>query len=88
MSDRYASFAHTGAGRALVKRLGLPDPPRLRRHRPGDPLLPGPVLLGAAPGGRLREPVADAAHRGRHRATRPGHGIDRPGARRTPGGRR
>ncbi|WP_329105356.1 3-oxoacyl-ACP reductase [Micromonospora sp. NBC_01699] len=58
MSDRYASFANSGAGRALVKRLGLPDPPRLRRYRPGDPLVPGPVLLDAAPGGRLREPVA------------------------------
>lgn len=57
MSDRYASFAHSGLGRALVKRLGLPDPPRLRRHRPGDPLVPGPVLLGGAAGGRLLEPV-------------------------------
>ncbi|MFC6018918.1 3-oxoacyl-ACP reductase [Plantactinospora solaniradicis] len=58
MSDRYASFAHTGPGRALVKRLGLPDPPRLRRDRPGDPLIHGPVRLDAAPGGRLREPLA------------------------------
>ncbi|MGW4462289.1 3-oxoacyl-ACP reductase [Micromonospora sp. NPDC004704] len=57
MSDRYASFANSGAGRALVKRLGLPDPPRLRRYRPGDPLVPGPVLFDAAPGGRLRDPV-------------------------------
>jgi 3-oxoacyl-[acyl-carrier protein] reductase len=59
MSDRYASFANTGAGRALVKRLGLPTPPRLRRHRPDDPLADGPVLLGAAPGGRLHGPVND-----------------------------
>jgi 3-oxoacyl-[acyl-carrier protein] reductase len=58
MSDRYASFAHTGPGRALVKRLCLPDPPRLRRYRPGDPLIHGPVRLDAAPGGRLREPLA------------------------------
>ncbi|TDC32655.1 3-oxoacyl-ACP reductase [Micromonospora sp. KC213] len=57
MTDRYASFVQSGAGRTLVKRLGLPDPPRLRRHHPGDPLLPGPVLLGAAGGGRLAEPV-------------------------------
>ncbi|MEU3452644.1 3-oxoacyl-ACP reductase [Micromonospora sp. NPDC006766] len=57
MTDRYASFVQTGAGRALVKRLGLPDPPRLRRHTPGDPLVPGPVLLGSATGGRLAEPV-------------------------------
>ncbi|MEH1014908.1 3-oxoacyl-ACP reductase [Micromonospora sp. CPCC 206060] len=53
MSDRYASFVQSGPGRALVKRLGLPDPPRLRRHRPGDPLVTAPVVLGTAPGGRL-----------------------------------
>ncbi|MGW0436532.1 3-oxoacyl-ACP reductase [Micromonospora sp. NPDC003197] len=58
MSDRYATFARSGPGRALVKRLGLPNPPQLRRHQPGDPLVTGPVLLDAAPGGRLREPVA------------------------------
>ncbi|GLX99876.1 MULTISPECIES: 3-oxoacyl-ACP reductase [Actinoplanes] len=57
MADRYANFANSGLGRTVVKRLGLPDPPRLRRHRPGDPLTTGPVLLGAAPGGRLAEPV-------------------------------
>ncbi|MCI4063599.1 3-oxoacyl-ACP reductase [Micromonospora sp. R77] len=57
MTDRYASFVQSGAGRALVKRLGLPDPPRLRRHTPGDPLVPGPVLLGAADGSRLTEQV-------------------------------
>ena len=57
MTDRYASFVQSGAGRALVKRLGLPEPPRLRRYTPGDPLVPGPVLLGSATGGRLAEPV-------------------------------
>jgi 3-oxoacyl-[acyl-carrier protein] reductase len=57
MSDRYASFANSGPGRALVKRLGLPTPPMLRRYRPGDPLVTGPVLLSGAPGGRLDGPV-------------------------------
>ncbi|MEV0895549.1 3-oxoacyl-ACP reductase [Actinoplanes sp. NPDC049802] len=57
MADRYANFANSGLGRTVVKRLGLPDPPRLRRHQPGDPPITGPVLLGAAPGGRLSEPV-------------------------------
>jgi 3-oxoacyl-[acyl-carrier protein] reductase len=57
MGDRYANFANSGVGRGVVKRLGLPDPPRLRRHRPGDPLTNGPVLLGAADGGRLAGPV-------------------------------
>src|SRR5262245_25950106 len=55
MSDRYASFAHSGPGRFLVRRLGLPDPPRLRRHRAGDPVVDGPVLVGGS--GRLVEPV-------------------------------
>jgi 3-oxoacyl-[acyl-carrier protein] reductase len=36
----------SGAGRALLRRLGLPNPPRLRRFSAGDPLVPGPVLLG------------------------------------------
>lgn len=33
-------------GRPLVKRLGLPDPPRLVRWQPGDPVTRGPILLG------------------------------------------
>jgi 3-oxoacyl-[acyl-carrier protein] reductase len=57
MADRYASFAHSGPGRVLIKRLGLPDPPRLRRYHAGDPVADGPVLLGSAPGGRLAAPV-------------------------------
>lgn len=48
MSDRYASFAHTAPGRVLVKRLGLPDPPRLRRYVAGEPLAAGPVLVGGS----------------------------------------
>jgi 3-oxoacyl-[acyl-carrier protein] reductase len=55
MSDRYTSFANTPAGRAVVKRLGLPEPLRLRRYRTGDPDVEGAVLVGGA--GRLAEPV-------------------------------
>ena len=80
MSDRYASFAHSGPGRALVKRLGLPDPPRLRRLPPGDPLVTGPVLLGGAPGGRL-------ATRSRKMLTAPGSSADPTGASRATGTR-
>ena len=57
MGDRYASLANSRLGRTVVRRLGLPDPPRVRRHHPGAPLTPGPVLLDAAPGGRLADPV-------------------------------
>jgi 3-oxoacyl-[acyl-carrier protein] reductase len=56
MADRYASFAHSGPGRVLVKRLGLPDPPRLRRYHAGDPVADGPVLFGSSDG-RLAKTV-------------------------------
>ena len=39
MVDRYATFANSAAGKALVTRLGLPAPPVLRRYSPGDPLV-------------------------------------------------
>lgn len=81
MSDRYASFANSGPGKALVKRLGLPDPPRLRRYRPGDPLVTGPVVLDAAPGGRLREPVAKLLTAAGVDVRDPGAQPDGPGGR-------
>ncbi|HYJ69180.1 MAG TPA: 3-oxoacyl-ACP reductase [Nocardioidaceae bacterium] len=52
MSDRYQSLANTPLGKLVVKNLGLPNPPILRRYREGDPLVDGTVLLGAAPGSR------------------------------------
>lgn len=58
MSDRYQFLAHTPVGQFVVKNLGLPNPPTLRRHRPGEPLVDGVVLLGGASGGHLVEPVA------------------------------
>ena len=58
MADRYQSFATSRPGQVLTKRLGLPAPAQLRRHRVGEPLLDGAALLGAAPGGRLADEVA------------------------------
>ncbi|GAA1747928.1 3-oxoacyl-ACP reductase [Luedemannella helvata] len=55
MTDRYRSFANSGVGRGLVKRLGLPQPAPLRRYTPGDPLVTGPVLLAGA--GRAAGPA-------------------------------
>jgi 3-oxoacyl-[acyl-carrier protein] reductase len=55
MTDRYVNFAHSGPGRFLVRRLGLPDPPRLHRYKHGDPAIAGPVRIGG--GGRVAEPV-------------------------------
>src|SRR6478609_9161720 len=55
MTDRYANFAHSGAGKFVIRRLGLPDPPKLRRHDPGAPLIDGQVIVNG--GGRLVEPL-------------------------------
>jgi 3-oxoacyl-[acyl-carrier protein] reductase len=59
MADRYQRFASSRPGQVLTRRLGLPAPPELRRHRPGEPLLDGPALLGAAARGRLAGAIAD-----------------------------
>jgi 3-oxoacyl-[acyl-carrier protein] reductase len=59
MTDRYQQFATTGVGHLVVGRLGLPDPVPLRRYQAGQPLLTGPALVGAAPGGRLRDRVTE-----------------------------
>jgi 3-oxoacyl-[acyl-carrier protein] reductase len=69
MSDRYINFANSAAGRTVVKRLGLPDPVRLRRYRPGDPDLDGPVLVGGegrlgAAIGKLVQPAGDPPYTG------------------------
>src|SRR5204862_5626073 len=52
-------FTTSLPGRFVTKRLGMPQPTPLRRYEPGQPVLDGPALLGAAPGGRLIEPTAD-----------------------------
>ena len=57
MDDRYQSFVRSAPGRLLVRRLGLPDPSRLQRHTPGRPVLDGPVLVGAAPDGRVGKQI-------------------------------
>src|SRR5690606_10000964 len=53
--DRYAHFAPTPAAPALTRRHRVARPPRLHRDQPAAPLLAGPALVGAAPGGRLRD---------------------------------
>jgi 3-oxoacyl-[acyl-carrier protein] reductase len=58
MSDLYAQVVNSPAGAFVAGRLGLPRPATLQRYRPGQPLIDGEVLLGAAPGGRLAAEVA------------------------------
>jgi 3-oxoacyl-[acyl-carrier protein] reductase len=74
MADRYQQLVNTPVGRLLTKQVGLPQPVSLERYEPGQPVISGPVLLGAAPGGRLHDAVrsvlddirAEVAIRGTH----------------------
>ncbi len=60
MADRYAQLVNTPIGRLVAKQVGLPNPPRLERYEPGQPVISGPVLLGAAAGSRLAGALAAA----------------------------
>jgi 3-oxoacyl-[acyl-carrier protein] reductase len=48
MSDPYLQFVNSPPGAAIARRLGLPRPVRLERHRLGDPVIRGRVLLGGS----------------------------------------
>jgi 3-oxoacyl-[acyl-carrier protein] reductase len=58
MSDRYSQLVNTPIGKIVTKQIGLPSPVKLDRYERGRPVISGPVLLGAAPGGRLAGAVA------------------------------
>ncbi|WP_026553077.1 3-oxoacyl-ACP reductase [Arthrobacter sp. H20] len=45
MTDNYLNLVNSGPAGNLAKRLGLPRPAVLRRHSPGAPLVPGPLLV-------------------------------------------
>jgi 3-oxoacyl-[acyl-carrier protein] reductase len=59
VSDWYRDFANSGMGTTLTKKLGLPRPAVLRRYEPGDPVLPGPAVVGSAGEGRLRDTLSE-----------------------------
>jgi 3-oxoacyl-[acyl-carrier protein] reductase len=53
MSDRYSQVVNAPLVGTIAKQLGLPQPVSLDRFKEGGPVVAGPVLTGAAPGGRL-----------------------------------
>ncbi|BBZ01255.1 3-oxoacyl-ACP reductase [Mycolicibacterium chitae] len=57
-NDLYAQVVLSGPGSFLAKQLGIPQPETLRRYRPGDPPLAGPLLIGGE--GRIAEPMRAA----------------------------
>src|SRR5690242_646911 len=58
MNDRYQSFSSSPIGQLFVKNLGLPNPVKLERYRPGAPLVEGTVVVGGS--GRLVDVVTTA----------------------------
>ena len=58
VADRYQQLVNAPVGRTLAGRLGLPRPPRLARHAPGEPAVDGEVLLGAPGDARLAPEAA------------------------------
>ena len=58
MADRYSQFVNAPVVSTVAKQLGLPQPVALDRYQPGQPVVAGPVLSGAAPEGRLGKPLA------------------------------
>ncbi|MBS1878776.1 MAG: 3-oxoacyl-ACP reductase [Actinobacteria bacterium] len=56
-SDRYAQIVNAPVLATIARQVGLPQPVELDRYRPGQPVVAGPVLSGAAPGGRLEKPI-------------------------------
>ena len=66
MADRYQQLIETTPGRFVSKQFGLPQPERLRRYEPGQPLLEGPALLGGD--GALLGPVRDTLKAAREEA--------------------
>ncbi|MDX6595075.1 MAG: 3-oxoacyl-[acyl-carrier protein] reductase [Solirubrobacterales bacterium] len=53
MSDRYSQVVNAPLVSTIARQLGLPQPVSLDRYREGAPVVAGPVLSDAAPGGRL-----------------------------------
>ena len=59
MADRYQQLINTPVGRIVSRQIGLPSPVKLERYEPGQAVVSGPVLLGAASGSRLVAPAAN-----------------------------
>ena len=58
MADRYQQLMNTPVGKVLSKQIGLPAPVPLQRYEPGQPVIDGRVLFGAAAGSTLAPAIA------------------------------
>jgi 3-oxoacyl-[acyl-carrier protein] reductase len=58
VSDRYSQLVNAPVVSTIARQLGLPQPVELERFQAGAPVVSGPVLSGAAPGGILAKPLS------------------------------
>ncbi len=58
MADRYQQLINTPVGKIVSKQIGLPAPIPLELYEPGQPVIDGPVLFGAANGPTLAPAIA------------------------------
>ncbi len=56
--DRYSQLVNSPIGKKVAPAVGLPQPVILERFKPGQPVVSGKVLSGAAPGGRLGDAIS------------------------------
>ncbi|MBE2262624.1 MAG: 3-oxoacyl-ACP reductase [Burkholderiaceae bacterium] len=59
MNDSYLEFANSTLGGRITGLLGLPQPTPLERYQAGQPVIKGPVLVGAGGAPELLDPLAD-----------------------------
>ena len=71
MSDRYLNLVNSPIGSKVASTVGLPRPAVLRRYRAGEPLVPGPVLLGSTSGDVAAELVKLVTDAGADALTEP-----------------
>jgi 3-oxoacyl-[acyl-carrier protein] reductase len=48
MTDKYTQLVSHGLGKNVARKLGLPQPALLRRYKPGQALITGPILVQGA----------------------------------------
>jgi 3-oxoacyl-[acyl-carrier protein] reductase len=58
MADRYQQLINTPVGKIVSKQIGLPSPVPLQRYEPGQPVIDGTVLFGAASASTLSAAIA------------------------------
>ena len=63
INDSYLEFANSMLGGRITGLLGLPQPAPLERFQAGEPVIKGPVLIGAGGEPELLAPLADVLGR-------------------------